>query len=340
MRDKRILHVTECYAGGVSRAIDTLVGLAPEAEHHLVWSGDETPSDDAGYRSIQTMPRLPWAAAMSIRRAVDRVQPDVVHAHSSWAGVFTRIAGLRVPIVYEPHCYKFDDLEQPGALRAAYRVAEKVLAPGAHTTVVLSPHEEQLARAIAPKGRTHFLPNTASLRPSDAHPATGFDTARTVFMIGRLSPQKDPSYFADVARAVRGEDESVRFRWIGDGDAAMRADLQSAGVEVTGWLSGDEMAAALAEPGLYLHVARYEGFPLSILDAAAFEHPVAVREIPAFDELGIPSARTPVEAAALVRQILDDADVRDAAIRAARDLDATMNTEAQRRALDDLYSSI
>lgn len=337
---RRILHLTECYAGGVSRAIDTIVQLTPEAEHHLLWRGDEQPTPGIPFASVTDLPGSLPGAVRRVRQVVDELAPDFVYAHSSWAGVFSRATRLPVPVVYAPHCYKFDDASQPGVLRTAYRVAERVLAPRSARTIVLSPHEEVLATSLSTDVPTHYVPNVASLDPDDEHPATGFATARDVIMIGRLSKQKDPEFFAQVARRVHDVAPDTHFRWIGDGDDERRAVLQEAGVEVTGWLVGDALAKELTRPSLYLHTALYEGFPLSILDAAAFEHPIAARAIPAFDGLGIPTATSPEDAALLALDILSGGPHLAQAVQAARDLRATMNRDAQRDALHSLYASV
>ncbi len=336
---RRVLHVTECYAGGVSKAVDTLVDLAPDVDHHLVWSGDEEPTHASGYRSLHRMPRAPWAAIAEVRRAVHRLKPDIVHAHSSWAGVYTRVTRVDAPVFYEPHCYKFDDMAQPGPIRYAFRLAEKMLTSRTVKTVVLSPHEEALAHSLGSKVATHFLPNVASVLPTAENGPTGFKTDRTVMMIGRLSAQKDPDFFAKMARHARDFSARIHFLWVGDGDRSTRHRLEDAGVEVTGWLSKAGLARVLARPALYFHTARYEGFPLSILDASAFEHPVAARKLPAFDGFGIPSATSPLSSAQLVSRILDGTGAHDAAVTASRNLNEKMSREAQRRALIDLYDS-
>lgn len=346
----RILHVTQVYAGGISRAIASLVELMPEAEHHLLWAGNERPGESVPYQSVHSMPQSPkamLAAVKRVRQVVAEVEPDIVHAHSSFGGVYARLAGLKVPVFYEPHCYKFDDGEQPAPLRMAFRLAEKLLARRSDCTVVLSPHEEMLAKSLDRGASTHFLPNVATVAPTAAHPSVGFETSRSVFMIGRLTPQKDPEYFARVAREVHKTAPDVDFRWIGDVDgeddgrgARMRARLEAAGVKVLGWLNGDALATELSRPGLYFHSAHYEGFPLSLLDAAIFEHPLAVRAIPTFDGLGLPEADSPAAAARLILEIFAGGPERDQAIQAAKHLNSTMNREAQQVALRALYAKI
>ncbi|MGO1411491.1 MAG: glycosyltransferase, partial [Microbacterium sp.] len=119
-----------------------------------------------------------------------------------------------------------------------------------------------------------------------------------------------------------------------------RRTLEAAGVDVLGWLNGDALAAELARPALYFHSAHYEGFPLSLLDAAAFEHPLAVRAIPTFDGMAIPEARAPEESARLIIEILDGGSAREQAITAAKNLNETMSRDAQHTALTALYETV
>lgn len=337
-----VLHVTQVYAGGISRAITSLMEQTPNIEHHLLWAGHEEP-DASLYASVHAMPQSPRAGLAAIRRVrevVDAVQPDVIHAHSSFGGVYARLARVKTPVVYQPHCYKFDDSGQPAVLRTGYRFAERLLAARAVRTIVLSPHEAALAKSLDRRAQTHFLPNVATMTPTDTAPSTGYAGAKSVFMIGRLTPQKDPEFFAELAEWVIARDAAFEFRWIGAGDASMQARLEDAGVRVLGWLVGDDLARELAVPGIYAHSAYYEGFPLSLLDAAAFEHPIAVRNIPTFEGLGIPGAETPEALGQILLDIASGDARRTEAAGAARRLNEAMNRDAQRESLRELYASL
>jgi glycosyltransferase involved in cell wall biosynthesis len=335
---KRVLHVTECYAGGVSRAIDTVVALAPEFEHHLLWEGDEEPVDDGSFASLRRLPRSFVSRIVETRRAIDALEPDIVHAHSSWAGVYARVLPQRAPIIYEPHCYKFDDPAISTLTRSFYRTSERVLLPRTAAVVVLSPHEERLTREMSSSVRTFYLPNAPSVQPD--HDRAAARDVDEVVMIGRISAQKDPSYFIDIARSVRSERPDTVFTWIGDGDSEARAQLEAAGVGVTGWLDGAGVREILSRGVVYVHSARYEGFPLSVLDAAAFGLAIVVRDIPAFDGTPLLRATSAQELGRIVADLLSDpavdADVRE---RSARLLE-TMNVDRQAEALRTVYSSL
>lgn len=45
-------------------------------------------------------------------------------------------------------------------------------------------------------------------------------------MIGRICPQKDPLFFAKVAKYVISKNPEIKFQWIGDGDGRLRKILK------------------------------------------------------------------------------------------------------------------
>ncbi|WP_416279144.1 glycosyltransferase [Mycetocola zhadangensis] len=158
-----------------------------------------------------------------------------------------------------------------------------------------------------------------------------------VAMIGRLSAQKDPDYFAQVASLVRTVNPQVRFTWIGGGDDARVAQMESQGIRVTGWLDEAALIGELQRPWVYFHSARYEGFPLSVLDAAAFGHPIVARRIPAFEGTDLVQVDQPLQAMGELLTVLAGGSTPSAATRGGDHLLITMNSERQRESLGALY---
>ena len=277
----RILHVTECVGGGVARAIDRIPGLAPSHEHFLlsVRPDIQMPSG-RGFTRSDILPHGHIKRILAVRRTVSELRPDIIHAHSSWAGFYVRATHVPGRIVYQPHGYA---LEFGGRLRRlVFATAEWLLAQRESSVAVLSSHEFDVAGRLNPHARRVFVPNVPTVSPSLTHSRT---RSRRVVMVGRLGHQKDPEYFADLKHYVTSHDPTIEFRWIGDGDPTRRRNLEDAGVTVTGWLDDTALAAELESAGIYAHTGRYEGFPLSILDAAACGLPVVARAIPAFNGL-------------------------------------------------------
>lgn len=338
MSGRRILHVTDCYSTGVGLAIDTLVALTPEHEHHLLHAGELDPAGK-GYASAHPLPHGHLARVRAVRDTAERLVCDVVHAHSSRAGVYARATRLPAEVVYQPHCYKMLDGSLAAPARAGVALVEGALARRADQVVVLTAQEESWARRLSRSTPRVLVPNSAPLRGRvDRVPPEQGPRPRRVVMSGRVAPQKDPGYLAEVADRLHDLDPDVEVLWVGGVDDEGLADrLGAAGVTITGWCGPEETAAYLRSGGVYLHSARYEGFPLSVLDAAWCGLPVVVRDIPAFEGTSLVRVGGPEEAARTVHEVLAQGPALERAWRGAADLLDATDPQVQQARLRELY---
>lgn len=331
-----VMHVVDRLSGGVPIAVRSYISNTSEQFSHVVVAPfvDGAPSRvweglDASYFDL-TASRFSQMSA--IRAAIRSTAPDVVHAHSSFPGALTRIPGLsRARIIYSPHCFKFDDPGTGRVTRALFRLVERMLAHRTAGYAVLSGHEAALAAGLGRSVNVHRVPNV----PSVPLRSTAPPPRRKIGMIGRIAPQKDPSFMAELTRTLTSSDR-IEAVWIGDGER--HALLHAAGVRVTGWLDETDLLAEIDDLGVYVHTASYEGFPLSVLDAAARRIPIIVRRIPALQEAGLATFDTPAEAASLATRACIDSAFREE-LRAAGDrLLHVMNPATQREALVEIWS--
>ena len=105
-RTMKILHVTQCRGGGVPRAMDMLAEVNPGNDHYAL-SPEPAAHDARFFADIRRMDDG-LAAVRTLRRTVRELRPDIVHAHSSWAGMTARASMLGIPVVYQPHAFVFD----------------------------------------------------------------------------------------------------------------------------------------------------------------------------------------------------------------------------------------
>ena len=304
VRRPTVLHVVEALGGGVMVAVRDYVHTTGHLVHHVVLA-NHRPGHDTGDLGTDEVLRLGRMSeghrpVIALREALARVRPDVVHLHSSWAGVIGRsvpAGGAR--IVYTPHCYAFERLDIPPAMRRAYRAAERVLARRTPVVAAVSLREAALAMRLNPRTTPVYVPNIARTEGMERVPAGPGPV--TVIGVGRIMAQKDPHWFAAFASALAGLAPEVRVRWCGDGDADGRRALEAAGVAVTGWLTRREVLREMAAAHIYVHSAAWEGEPLTVLEAAALGLPVVGRDIPALRSLGLSRLhRRPADAAAEV----------------------------------------
>lgn len=135
-----------------------------------------------------------------------------------------------------------------------------------------------------------------------AHPVVG--------VVGRVTPQRDPAFFIGTAALIRRSRPDTEFVWIGAGDGkdtSLSCQLTDAGIDITGWLSGEALYRRIAELSLVVHTARWDGFPMSVLEVRRIGTPLLVRDIPALRECPESSRfRTVEDAADKAEAILDD----------------------------------
>lgn len=334
---KKILHVIECYGAGVGRAADAFTRLSGDkVENHLIYIGEENPERNEKYVSIRRFSDNPLMRFRQVREAVDDLKPDLIMAHSSWAGLYTRVQPLPAPIIYQPHCYKFEDPDEKKILRKIYRLVEKLLTLNTNATVVLTARERTLTNQLNKKIKTIWYPNISSL-PNEVEPVKRKDSQVRVGMMGRLSGQKDPLWFLETKQKL-GKNNNIEFVWIGGGDEEYENQLRTDGIRVTGWLDTDEVLNEISNLDIYFHTAKYEGFPISILDAVKLDIPVIARAIPAYDGAGLKLVSNPSEAAKAIVEIADSEQAKKEVIEAQEVLKKTMNEEQQKKGILQVLS--
>lgn len=332
----RILHVTECYEGGVRRAIDTMVRLTPEFEHFLMADRDQLKGHGIGLAGTIPMAKGFLKRASQVDSVCAEMEIDIVHAHSSWAGVYARVGRINRPVVYEPHCFVFDDPHRPRLQKWAYRKAEIALGRKTSALIALTPHEQALATQVISPDKIVWLPNVPSISVNLPRKEP-ISTPPEVVMIGRLARQKDPGFFASLYEGLKTEGIDTKFTWIGDGDESYRKMLTARGVEVTGWLNDEALIDRLSAASLYFHSASYEGFPLSVLDAAQAGLPILVRNLSCFNGFPISTTDEIQDAVNKVGELLSSTELQKLYMIKNDQLLTVMNPEAQRASLHRAY---
>ena len=317
VRDRpRVLHVCEAFDGGVATAVHTVTDTTQGVDHTVLlvprparmglgWSTVKRPGvayldTDGGTSMLGAMRRI-----AHVYRELD---PDIVHAHSSFAGVYVRCLPMipRSKIVYSPHCLAFERTDVGRGRRAVFRGVEWALARRTGTFAACNEREAGLARAMrrglnvvdlshVPQVPEEYVQRARPPEPGEPPLVVG---------VGRLCVQKDPGYFAEVVRIANEIGVSARWLWIGGGDDDMQRELEEQGVEVTGWMPRQAALDAMSASHVFLHTASWEAQALSVLEAAAIGLPVVARDVPAMS--GAPVGQwvsSPAGAAEAVAQL-------------------------------------
>jgi glycosyltransferase involved in cell wall biosynthesis len=338
-RKRTILHVSEAFGGGVQTAVLSYISNSRQYSHGLVVR--RRPSHDIGSRPDVTIeyvtgsiPVFLWKA----RRQIVRLSPDVVHLHSSYAGILRLLLPRTTNIVYTPHSYAFCRTDVSKVHRAMFWVIEMMLSRRRHLIAGVSPFElhqaNQLASSTVSK---RYLPNVSRDEPIRRVQAAVLSQP-TVVMVGRIMAQKDPEFYLEAKKASK---TVARWIWIGDGDSSMRGLLESAEIEVTGWLPNSEVLERVANASLYFHCAKWEGAPVTVVEAASLDTPVLVRKISELDGLGFfPAGSNPEDAARSIDKFFEDSAFQQRVKVTTRESATVHSPTVQKTALKAIYGYI
>jgi len=239
-------------------------------------------------------PHIDVRAVPAVRRAVEGTGAELVHTHSSKAGVLGRLAARQAgrPAVHTVHGWSFHGEQHP-AVRTTYRTIERALAPKTAALIVVTPVDERIGReaGIGRPEQYHLIrsgiaipaPRTAAQRAS-ARAALGWgDGDEGLVAVGRLAPQKDPQTMVEAFAAVVAARPQARLAVIGDGPdrAEVEAAIDRLGLGASIALLGvrTDVLDVLAGADAYLLSSRWEGLPRTVLEAVALGIPVVATDV-------------------------------------------------------------
>jgi glycosyltransferase involved in cell wall biosynthesis len=337
-RFPRVLHVVEAFGGGVFEVVRLLAEyLAADGHPVAIAYGkrSETPEDVRAKIApeVELFP-LPWdrrapreqlAAARALRRLAAGWEHDVVHLHSSFAGVVGSLALPRsTPKVYTPHGYSFTMQSRSPTKRALFKAVERVTSRGVDAIGAVSEAEARDAEKVAPADKVVVVRNgIPELDEPPAAQAPERPGRPRAIAVGRITEQRQP---ASAARILASVGDIADVSWVGGAGRGgiPESAVSGQGVPVSGWLDRAGVLAALSEATVYLHWTAWDGQPLSILEAMAENVVVVASDIePCREVLGPRQVCADEgEASGLIRRILSDRGFREDLLASQRERSA------------------
>lgn len=226
-------------------------------------------------------PSKDLAAALEALTLIRRIRPHLLHAHSSKAGVIGRVAArvAGVKSVFTAHGWAFTEGVHPTRKHLALGL-ERVAARLGDAVICVSYQDLDLALRyrVVKRERALVVWNGVPDTVERAHP--GLEPPRLV-MVARFSPQKDHEL---LLRSLAGlQDLSWTLDLLGDGPLLprMKALARELGLEnrVRFWGRRLDVATVLAEAQVFVLTSRWEGLPLTILEAMRAGLPVVASDV-------------------------------------------------------------
>jgi glycosyltransferase involved in cell wall biosynthesis len=230
-----------------------------------------------------------WRALLELRAALKRLQPDLVHAHSSKAGWVGRLAAwsLGIPALFTAHGFAFSE-GVPARAARIYRCAERLAAPFADCIIAVSHYDRNLAlrHGVARGERLVTVHNgiedvDRKLRAEPERPVP------RLVMVARFAEPKDHRLLLQAL--ARLQDAQWTLDLIGDGPLRARTEALAASLGLTGRVRflgiRKDVAACLAQSQIFVLTSKYEGLPLTILEAMRAGLPVVASAVGGVPEM-------------------------------------------------------
>ncbi len=240
-------------------------------------------------------PVADYQAYQQLRQQLKEIKPDIVHTHSSKAGVLGRLAASaeNVPIIIHTyHGFGFHRYQNAGVFKL-YVSLEREASRRSHHLIFVSRDNLKWAEELdlLQKCSSSMIRSGVEVdRLLQAKPSEAFREqlgiprkALAVAMIGCLKPQKDPLTFVEAADIVSRKMPNTRFLLIGDGEMAEAVLRRASKMRYAlnfrhlGWRR--DIPEILANLNLIVLPSLWEGLPRIIPEAAVAGVPVIASDI-------------------------------------------------------------
>lgn len=274
---KRILMVCEAFGGGVFTYVSQLCNdMAGNFEIYLAYTlRPQTPKNykefidsrvhliemkNVGVSGLAKISN-DIKAIKELRLIEKKVQPNLIHLHSSVAGGLGRLAfnGKNNTIVYTPHGYAHI-LTGHGKKSFFYKIAEKILGNRALTLTCCESEDEEAKKFSCERAYIETGVNLSDLSASLDKIEPIKNEKFTVFTLGRVCVQKRPQLFNEIAKLV----PEAKFVWIGNGE--LENELTSPNIEVTGWKPRKEALAMAKGADAFILCSFGEAIAMSLIE--------------------------------------------------------------------------
>lgn len=381
-RKMRVLHlITRLIVGGAQEnTIASVERVDPQRYESHLWIGPQTGTegsliDNARRRGItlHIIPNLVreiniWKdllVTIQLARLFRRESFDIIHTHSSKAGIVGRLAAAMASmphIVHTVHGWGFHDHMSP-LLRKFYVVLERIMQRWTYPLVSVSnrttqtglkekiarPEQYRMIRSGIPLKR--FFPDR--VRRNSRRRELGIGEEEIVIgSIGRLSPQKNPFDFLRVASRLLGSHKNLRFIYIGDGPLRerMEAAKKEANVGNRLLLLGlrNDVPDLLRIMDITIHTSLWEGLPRVIPQSLATGVPVVAYNIDGIEESVIDGRngfviepRAIEDMAAKLSLMISDTSLRsEMGKRALQEFDHSFSEDAMIMEIENMYDEL
>ena len=292
------MHIVEASFAGVGRHVIDLAEAQSNKHDVTVIYGTARRSDDFTQRmgGIKSVSWVPMEMSRNIgtsdvvtlfrcRGVLKKIQPDVVHGHSSKGGAIARLcASGKSSAYYTPNAIYTMNPELSGLKKWFISIVEHLLSFRTKGIVAVSPEErDHMIQLGIDKRKITVIPNgiekPTKYTKADVRRELGLaDDHFIIGFVGRIDNQKSPKKIIDIFKLYLAKTTvDTRLAIVGEGPMLneMREYAQVQGVDDhIDWLGFQNGAWSMCAFDVFFLPSLYEGFPYVLLEAIGVGVPI------------------------------------------------------------------
>ena len=272
----------------VADGFDFVIVCGMDDQHEPIVSNGQRVKEYAipMYRSLN--PINDCIALVQTIRIIQKEKPDVIHCHSAKGGFIGRLAGFLTGVrtLYTPHAFSYLSADSK-VKRRIFLWLERCARLNSWL-LACSESEQELGMTEVHYKKEKALvwqnavPDVASIVSAENY------TTPYICSVGRPSFQKNSFFMLEIIKGVHLRHPEVKACMVGAGFYSpdlqtLKSKIAAYGLEdvfeILPWLSQEETLQRVKNSLLYLTTSRYEGLPLSVIEAMALGKAVVASDV-------------------------------------------------------------
>ncbi|HEI8865685.1 glycosyltransferase [Serratia sp. AKBS12] len=300
----KVLHAAETIKGGVATVMRQII-LANVADPEIKDVHCLIPRDQKDEVKV-----LPQETVLTFKRSgrnpisflsfvfkfistLVQYKPDLIHLHSTFAGVLGRLVLIlcypiyRPKVIYCPHAFSFL-MEGGNAKRLVYKIIEKGLLPITDAVICVSEFERKAAieHGLNAKKLKVVYNGVPIASDTDVYPNPFRQDVINLLFVGRFDYQKGFDILSKMVNDLAGKPYHLTI--IGGAVHSDELQYELPQTTFTGWLSSDQIAPYFFHADVLIIPSRWEGFAMVPLEAMSYGTPIISSNCTSFPEMITP----------------------------------------------------
>jgi glycosyltransferase involved in cell wall biosynthesis len=281
----KVLHISEYTKGGTETHLNEVLKYQSDNHDIYLMVSESNSNRDSLKISPERLIMYPYMrkpsyflkAMKSIHKTVKEINPDIVHVHGTFAGVFLRtllfFKRQRPAVIYCPHGWSFL-MDTQSWKRTLFAWVEKALSIRTDYIINISNHEYEMALnyGISPKKSVVVYNGVSGACPSDLAPFAVSKDKINLLYVGRFDRQKG----FDLLLEVFNEHKFAEINLYLVGDTVLKEceyEYPDNAVKV-GWVDNSEIDRYMNACDAVIVPSRWEGFGIVAIEALRNKKPV------------------------------------------------------------------